>query len=51
MSEIFTKNFSYDELYASPTAARLNINNEPDSIAKDNLRKLANIEAKNSIKR
>lgn len=42
MSEIFTKNFSYDELYASPTAARLNINNEPDSIAKDNLRKLAN---------
>ena len=35
MSEIFTKNFSYDELYASATAERLKIDNTPTPEIKD----------------
>lgn len=42
MSEIFTKNFSYDELYASATAERLKIDNTPTPEIKEKLRKLAN---------
>lgn len=41
MSEIFTKNFSYDELYASATAERLKIDNTPTPEIKDRLRTLA----------
>lgn len=39
--ELFTKNFSYDELIASATAKRLNIDNTPIPEYKDNLRRLA----------
>lgn len=41
MSEIFTKNFSYDELYASATAERLKIDNTPTPEIKDRLRTLS----------
>lgn len=39
--ELFTKNFSYDELIASATAKRLGIDNTPTPEEKDNLRRLA----------
>lgn len=39
--ELFTKNFSYDELIASATAKRLGIDNTPTPEEKENLRRLA----------
>ena len=39
--ELFTKNFSYDELIASATAKRLGIDNTPMPEEKEKLRKLA----------
>ena len=39
--ELFTKNFSYDELIASATAKRLGIDNTPTSEEKEKLRRLA----------
>lgn len=39
--ELFTKNFSYDELIASATAKRLGIDNTPSYEEKEKLRKLA----------
>lgn len=39
--ELFTKNFSYDELIASSTAKRLGIDNTPNVQEKEKLRKLA----------
>ena len=39
--EQFTKNFSYDELIASATAKRLNIDNTPTPEEKERLRQLA----------
>ena len=39
--ELFTKNFSYDELIASATAKRLGIDNTPNDEQKENLRRLA----------
>lgn len=39
--ELFTKNFSYDELIASATAKRLGIDNTPTPEEKEKLRKLA----------
>lgn len=41
MSELFTKNFSFDELIASSTAKRLGIDNTPNEQEKENLRRLA----------
>lgn len=41
MSEQFTKNFSYDELVASSTAKRLGLDNTPNEVEKEKLRKLA----------
>lgn len=39
--ELFTKNFSYDELIASATAKRLKLNNTPTPEEKEKLRRLA----------
>lgn len=39
--ELFTKNFSYDELIASATAKRLGLDNTPTPEEKEKLRKLA----------
>lgn len=39
--ELFTKNFSYDELIASATAKRLGLDNTPSPEEKEKLRKLA----------
>lgn len=39
--ELFTKNFSYDELMASATAKRLGLDNTPSPEEKEKLRKLA----------
>ena len=39
--ELFSKNFSYDELIASSTAKRLGIDNTPSYEEKEKLRKLA----------
>lgn len=39
--ELFTKNFSYDELIASATAKRLGIDNTPTPEEKEKLRRLA----------
>lgn len=39
--ELFTKNFSYDELIASSTAKRLGIDNTPSYDEKERLRQLA----------
>lgn len=39
--ELFTKNFSYDELIASATAKRLGIDNTPTPEEKERLRQLA----------
>lgn len=39
--ELFTKNFSYDELIASATAKRLGIDNTPSYEEKEKLRQLA----------
>ena len=39
--ELFSKNFSYDELIASSTAKRLGLDNTPTQEEKEKLRKLA----------
>ena len=39
--ELFTKNFSYDELIASATAKRLGLDNTPTQEEKERLRQLA----------
>lgn len=39
--ELFSKNFSYDELIASATAKRLGLDNTPSPEEKEKLRKLA----------
>lgn len=39
--ELFTKNFSYDELIASATAKRLGLDNTPSPEEKEKLRELA----------
>lgn len=39
--ELFTKNFSYDELIASATAKRLGLDNTPTPEEKERLRRLA----------